>query len=346
MASLAGEGGRVGLLVSLLLATRLAAACGKKAPPFIPVPVAAGSLSVSKVVTSGDEVRVTFRVPREKISFGKEEEPWVLGRMLRRPLRDEEADFLERTVIVEEEGLDFGESLTLIDTGLEEGEVYLYRVELRKQESKEWAVTETLTVEATAPPEAPVELRAVGTEGAIVLSWGPPGGKTDGVEYVVFKRGEGESEAALVTRGPLGTTAFTDTRVEREREYCYRVQALVRFMETETMGGTTQAVCARTEDRSPPPSPSRLRAVADSRGVELTWLPVAAGDLKGYNVYRADGTGPYRLVKESPLEAARYRDEQVVSGMRYSYRVTAVDDSERGNESPFAEASAVTPSAE
>jgi chitodextrinase len=71
-----------------------------------------------------------------------------------------------------------------------------------------------------------------------------------------------------------------------------------------------------------------------------------SGDLKGYRVYRADGAGPYRIVNETPLEAARYRDEKVVPGTRYSYRVTAVDNSERGNESPFAETSAVTPSVE
>jgi hypothetical protein len=346
MARPTAEAGRIGFLVVLLAAVSLTAACGKKAPPFLTVPVAAGSLSVSKVVTSGEEVRVTFRVPRERLSFGKEEEPWVLARMLRRPSRDGEAGFEERAVIVEEEGLAFGESLTLIDTGLVEGEVYLYRVELRKQESEEWAATDTLTVEAIAAPEAPRELRAEGTEGAVVLSWSPPGGGRAGVEYVVFKRGAEESESAPVTPGPQGNTAFTDTRVEREREYCYRVQAILRSLETEAVGGTTDEVCVRAEDRSAPPGPSGLRAVADSRGVELTWLPVAARDVKGYNVYRAEGEGPFRIVNASPLEAARYRDEKVVSGMRYRYRVTAVDDSERGNESPFAEASAVTPPAE
>lgn len=85
----------------------------------------------------------------------------------------------------------------------------------------------------------------------------------------------------------------------------------------------------------PPPVPGNLKAVAQSGNVSLTWSAVAfgnvmAGNIQGYNVYRASRpSGPWiRLTP--PIAATSDSDANPGAGTWY-YQVTAVDSG--GNES-------------
>ena len=71
--------------------------------------------------------------------------------------------------------------------------------------------------------------------------------------------------------------------------------------------------------------------------IDLSWTPGTDADLAGYIVYRQDVTatgalaGPAIRLNRTPVAGPAYRDQTVVPGQRYAYRVTAVDAS--GNES-------------
>jgi hypothetical protein len=170
----------------------------------------------------------------------------------------------------------------------------------------------------------------------MILSWNPPVKGPQGIEYVVLRR-EGAGKVERLAPGPLADTSFTDTRVKREREYCYRVLPIMRSGTVVTEGTPTAEVCARSEDRTPPAAPRDLTALAAGEGVTLTWFPVSVADVRGYNVYRAEEEGSFVKLNAEPVSAARYRDASAEAGVRYRYRVTAVDDSGRGNESAFSE---------
>ena len=71
--------------------------------------------------------------------------------------------------------------------------------------------------------------------------------------------------------------------------------------------------------------PADLRAVSGASSILLNWAPDAQSRLRGYNVYRADGTpSTWNSLLTDPIRLPTYRDEALVSGTTYSYRVTAV----------------------
>jgi hypothetical protein len=324
------------LLLALCVMALTAVSCGKKAPPFLTVPVSPGGLGVEEVLVEGNSVLVSFRVPRERISLGREEEPWVLARMLRGESAEAGEVFEERAAMVEENGFPFGERLVIADDRVEAGKIYLYRIELRKEKAKEWVATELLTVETHPAPGAPRDFHVDGREAGVVLSWSPPEDAGTNLEYQVMRR-----EAGGVTErlgpGPLTGTTFSDTRIRQEREYCYSVVPYRRDGSVVMEGTATDELCARAQDRTPPEAPAGLLAVPASEGVSLTWLPATAPDVRGYNIYRAEKNRAFTRLNAEPVDAARYRDTTAGPGVEYRYRVTAVDSSQSGNESPFSD---------
>ncbi|MFN2369730.1 MAG: endonuclease, partial [Candidatus Krumholzibacteriia bacterium] len=86
-------------------------------------------------------------------------------------------------------------------------------------------------------------------------------------------------------------------------------------------------------DTTPPAAPTGLAAVGGPGVIDLDWDDNGEGDLAGYTVYRAAGSGgPYAALNVAPLAASAYSDASVTAGTTYWYVVTASDTG--GNESP------------
>ena len=124
-----------------------------------------------------------------------------------------------------------------------------------------------------------------------------------------------------------------------EKKYSYRVAGLTRVMQNgqvtaEVEGDDSEPVSVFAHDVFPPAVPSGLEAVASGIGqrpfIDLTWSPVTAADLAGYNVYRQE-QGKWVKLNPVPLPVPSFRDEPVAAGQSYTYVVTSVD--VRGNES-------------
>jgi hypothetical protein len=99
----------------------------------------------------------------------------------------------------------------------------------------------------------------------------------------------------------------------------------------------------RHDDGTPPPPVAGLTATPTREGISLTWSPSSVPDLAGYLVYRSYDQNEYEVMTQQLLSETNYLDRDVLSGVSYSYSVTAVDYS--GNESPLAQAvSATAPS--
>jgi hypothetical protein len=94
-------------------------------------------------------------------------------------------------------------------------------------------------------------------------------------------------------------------------------------------------------DVFPPPAPRRLDALSEGELVRLVWDPVAAPDLAGYRIFRAEGTGPLAPLPRELVKDTFFNDEAAEPRRRYRYVVKAVDTA--GNESaPSPEAVAET----
>jgi hypothetical protein len=100
----------------------------------------------------------------------------------------------------------------------------------------------------------------------------------------------------------------------------------------------SEETCSTPEDTFAPAAPTGLAGVSLENGVLLTWDVVDADDLAGYRVYRASSPdGPFQLLNESIVTSASYTDESAEPGVTYYYAVTAVDSTERVNESARSE---------
>jgi PIN domain nuclease of toxin-antitoxin system len=85
-------------------------------------------------------------------------------------------------------------------------------------------------------------------------------------------------------------------------------------------------------DSTPPGAVTGVTATGSATGVSLGWAPSTAGDLAGYDVYRASSaTGPFTKLNAALLTGATYVDGTAPAGATSYYQVSAVDLS--GNES-------------
>ncbi|WP_262847553.1 choice-of-anchor D domain-containing protein [Mumia quercus] len=118
-----------------------------------------------------------------------------------------------------------------------------------------------------------------------------------------------------------GRTVATSTK----GRYAAGVRKLRKGMHTfevryvkKSGAGAVRAEYVKAPDRTAPPKPTGLRAVAGDRAVALSWKASYALDLRGYRIYR-DG----RLVRE--VTTPRYTVTGLTNGTTSSYAVVAVD---------------------
>jgi len=80
-------------------------------------------------------------------------------------------------------------------------------------------------------------------------------------------------------------------------------------------------------DRTAPSTPSGLAASGLLAAVKLTWNAVSASDLKGYTILRATyGQNDWNTIARN-VTGTTYIDNTAVQGVRYSYKVKAMDKS-------------------
>jgi hypothetical protein len=202
----------------------------------------------------------------------------------------------------------------------------------------------------TFPP--PRDFGARVTSRGVVLKWTNdvrPENSDAAIRYIyrVYRRQESSQQETAVGEIPAagaGGLEFTDSNIEWEKTYEYRVETVTVIAQEkqpalQVEGDDSAEVKVFADDVFPPAVPSGLQAVFSGPGqkifIDLVWAPVADVDLDGYNVYRREeGTAAVK-VNGGLVKTPAYRDENVASGRRYFYSVSAVD--VRGNESARSE---------
>jgi hypothetical protein len=90
-----------------------------------------------------------------------------------------------------------------------------------------------------------------------------------------------------------------------------------------------------------PGQPTGLQTFGSASSISLTWTPINAADLLGYNIYHSVSNGPYTKVNTVPTDrTSYYEDEGLVPLTQYTYIITAVDSS--GNESGLSQGSSTS----
>ena len=91
--------------------------------------------------------------------------------------------------------------------------------------------------------------------------------------------------------------------------------------------GATQAPHDDRRSAGPSwPPGAELKAAAETGTIRLTWSR-ATGEIAGYDIHRAEDSGLARVIEA--VKSAKFKDDQVLGGLGYSYYVTAYDSSGR-----------------
>lgn len=220
------------------------------------------------------------------------------------------------------------------DTGLAAFTEYTYRVSAVSAGGVEGELSNSASARTAdgSPPGAPQEVTAEAPGARVVeLAWDAAEDPESGISlYLVYRDGDAT---------PIDSTTatdYTDSTVEPETSYSYRIAARNGVGLEGPKSGATEVTTPTSTDESPPSVPADFSAEAvSSERVELTWT--AAEDpesgVSAYRVYRNDS-----LLGTSP--GVGYVDLTVEPNTTYEYEVSAVNGD--GFESARASAPPVT----
>ncbi|HLJ73352.1 MAG TPA: hypothetical protein VKU62_02110 [Thermoanaerobaculia bacterium] len=195
-------------------------------------------------------------------------------------------------------------------------------------------------VDVAAPPQG---LTATAKADGIVLAWKAAAEKPRVIGYDIYRLNKGEELTELATPvnpTPVALTTYTDTPAYGS--HAYVVTAVTSNGPPRIESDASAPATAEFKDLVPPPIPTGLTALVETKTIRLIWDPVSAPDLAGYRVYRTEGAGlqELKVVGRIPLTAGapvtdtHFSDTGVQPGISYFYEVTSVDKS--GNESKAA----------
>ncbi|MFZ3170832.1 MAG: fibronectin type III domain-containing protein [Carboxydocellales bacterium] len=231
------------------------------------------------------------------------------------------------------------------DQGLQDGTTYHYRLTARDKAGNESQLSPAVSgipTKDTTPPAVPTNLMVAnaGSGTSLLLSW-LPNTESDIQGYNLYRGLTANGTFIKINSDPVGISGFyTDQGLERNVTYWYKIAAVDwannESVQTMEAGGTTL-------DILPPAIPSGVKVVDLGNGSDLlvTWQPSPDQDLIGYNIYRSIGGAVFEKLNTSPITTATYTDSGLAKGVRYSYKLSALD--EANNESAFSAVVSQTP---
>lgn len=188
-----------------------------------------------------------------------------------------------------------------------------------KKRASEWSNLVVLRI--VPPPGPPRDVRAEGTPRGVLVQW-----TGEGSGWRVYRVRNGQT----VLAAQVSERQWLDEEAQFGNGYEYVVQQVVETGAAPALSELSAPARIQYEDVFPPAPPAGLRAIAGPGAIELSWERSTEPDWKAYQVWRAEGGGPLERLG-GPVTASAYSDAGAVSGRRYRYAVSAID--EKGNES-------------
>lgn len=219
-----------------------------------------------------------------------------------------------------------------------------YAVVAVRRDGERSDLSNIATIAPAVPPGAPRDLLALPEAHRVCLFWTAPstdvaGQPAEPEGYRVYRRRLEDSDyAAPLDAEPVKETELSDSTASYGDTYVYTVTAVAKG-HTATEGPPAIQIGLEYRDVYPPPPVASLDALPEEHLVRVLWQGVAADDLAGYDVYRAEGGGEPVRLNATPISATEYVDATVSPGRVYRYDVRSID--KNGNESapsPAAEA--------
>lgn len=205
-----------------------------------------------------------------------------------------------------------------------------------------WSKFTAVPLTPAAP--TPANLTASISPEGVRLTWQPVQPPPRAIRVYRRELAPQPSSFAPLADLPGGAIAYLDRQMQWAHRYAYRLRSTEGqgLGEVESDDSATVSVLARNV--FPPPAPEGLKAVlapgVAPAAADLSWQPVTAPRLAGYNVYRRRPGGAWERRNTSLVLTPVFRDAQAgVQEGGFEYAVTAVD--QDGNQSALSTAANV-----
>ncbi|MBN1391017.1 MAG: fibronectin type III domain-containing protein [Candidatus Thermoplasmatota archaeon] len=196
-----------------------------------------------------------------------------------------------------------------------------------------------MRLDATLPPEEPLNITANPGNSLVELSWDPPisDGGNPIIEYNIYRSGISGSLNFLCK---VLNNSYNDTSVQNGNDYYYAVRAVNKIGE----GAFSVEVKARPGTISDPPNNFNIIKFGNVF-VNLSWnAPFNNGGLEisGYILYRYNGTSSDPYIRSFDYNIKRFLDTDVTNGLLYRYRLTALNTMGESDPTPEINATPMT----
>ncbi|XP_038134428.1 immunoglobulin-like and fibronectin type III domain-containing protein 1 [Cyprinodon tularosa] len=207
------------------------------------------------------------------------------------------------------------------------------KLKLKNEFGTSEAVSQLNVLDKPTPPMGPLEI-VEASSSVIDFKWRPPkdSGGCKIQNYILERNQVGRNTWKKL--GPIGPEAkYRDSDVDHGRRYCYRIRVETEMGTSELM--ETEDIQAGTKAYPGPPSAPKV-ASAFKDCINLTWSPpsdTGGTNILGYNLEkRKKGSNLWGQVNP-PNEIIKGKGcavKDVVEGMEYEFRVSAINGSGSG----------------
>ncbi|XP_046882171.1 immunoglobulin-like and fibronectin type III domain-containing protein 1 isoform X3 [Hypomesus transpacificus] len=207
------------------------------------------------------------------------------------------------------------------------------KIKIKNEFGTTEAVTQLIVLDKPTPPMGPLEIIEA-SQNCIDIKWRGPkdsgGCKID--NYIMERQQVGRNTWKKL--GLIGAEAhYKDSDVDHGRRYCYRIRVETEIGTSELM--ETEDVQAGTKAYPGAPSvPKVVSAFKDC--INLAWSPpsnTGGTNILGYNMEkRKKGSNLWGPVNppDEPIKGKTFGVKDVIEGMEYEFRVSAINNSGAG----------------
>lgn len=338
----------------VLFIALLTLCCGKRTPP-VPPTERVSQRAVISGFQQGNRVVLSWKMPARNSSendtnFINRIDVYRLAEPTDAPQQITEEEFSSRSTLIDSVPVgddDFSLKTFTYSDNLEfsdQAARLRYAVKFVNKAGQKAAFSNFLTIEPSAKiAENPENLSSETTQEAIIVKWEKPETNVDGstpvnvLGYNIYRKIEKETEAKKLNASPVSDTEYADNFFEFNTKYTYFVRAVSVGSGGEPVESLSSGELEVTpKDIFPPTSPESITIAASPNNISLFFATNPEKDIVGYKVYRStDNTiSPenWELLTAEPINTNTFKDENVRSGIRYFYYLTATD--KFGNVSP------------
>ncbi len=179
-------------------------------------------------------------------------------------------------------------------------------------------------VKDVIPPATPTGLMASADTGKITLKWSK-NNEPDLKGYLIYKTIAGSDNYVLLNADPITVTEFTENLPRNAKNrFLYKIVASDSSYNNSPM---TQAIGAQMPDAQAPDAPFIKSITAKEKSLIVELIPNVDSDLKGYEVYRAEGNGSFTKINKTLIDkkAIQFIDSEIAPNINYFYYLTASD---------------------